>query len=50
MELRGRDGVRLAYQEIGEGRPLILIHGYMGRGTVWVETGSPGGSRRTGTA
>ena len=26
---RGRDGVRLAYRELGEGRPLILIHGYL---------------------
>ena len=26
---RGHDGVRLAYRELGEGRPLILIHGYL---------------------
>ena len=26
---RGRDGVRLAYRELGEGRPVILIHGYL---------------------
>jgi pimeloyl-ACP methyl ester carboxylesterase len=42
MEFRGRDGVRLAYRETGNGRPLILIHGYMGRGTVWIETGIAG--------
>lgn len=42
MEFRGRDGVRLAYREVGEGRPLILIHGYMGRGGTWAETGIAG--------
>jgi pimeloyl-ACP methyl ester carboxylesterase len=26
----GRDGVQLAYQETGSGRPLILLHGFMG--------------------
>ena len=29
---RGHDGVRLAYRELGEGRPLILIHGYLSAG------------------
>jgi pimeloyl-ACP methyl ester carboxylesterase len=42
MEFRGRDGVRLAYREAGEGRPLILIHGYLDRSTTWVETGIAG--------
>lgn len=42
MEFRGRDGVRLAYREVGFGRPLILIHGYMGRGAIWAETGIAG--------
>lgn len=39
MEFRGMDGVRLAYQVIGEGRPLILMHGYTGRGAHWVDSG-----------
>ena len=39
MEFRGRDGVRLAYQVIGEGRPLILMHGYTGWGAHWVDSG-----------
>lgn len=39
MEFRGMDGTRLAYQETGEGRPLVLIHGYMGRGAHWVKSG-----------
>lgn len=25
----GRDGTRLAYRETGQGRPLILLHGFM---------------------
>ena len=36
----GRDGVRLAYRELGQGRPLILFHGYMGNAQkAWVESG-----------
>jgi pimeloyl-ACP methyl ester carboxylesterase len=27
-----RDGVELAYREIGEGRPLVLLHGFTGSG------------------
>ncbi len=29
----GRDGVKLACREIGSGRPLILLHGFMGAGS-----------------
>jgi pimeloyl-ACP methyl ester carboxylesterase len=29
----GRDGVELAFQETGSGRPLILLHGFMGAGS-----------------
>jgi pimeloyl-ACP methyl ester carboxylesterase len=36
----GRDGVQLAYREMGEGRPLILIHGYFSTAIVnWVRYG-----------
>ena len=28
----GRDGVELAWREIGDGRPLVLVHGLMGSG------------------
>jgi pimeloyl-ACP methyl ester carboxylesterase len=35
----GRDGVRLAYRELGEGRPLILIHGYLSTGTAMADSG-----------
>jgi pimeloyl-ACP methyl ester carboxylesterase len=37
---QGRDGVELAYRETGEGRPLVLIHGYFSTATVnWVRYG-----------
>jgi pimeloyl-ACP methyl ester carboxylesterase len=37
---RGRDGVRLAYREIGAGRPLVLIHGFFSTGSVnWLRYG-----------
>jgi pimeloyl-ACP methyl ester carboxylesterase len=36
----GRDGVRLAYREIGEGRPVVLIHGYFSTAeATWLRTG-----------
>jgi pimeloyl-ACP methyl ester carboxylesterase len=30
----GRDGVRLAYRELGAGRPLVLLHGLLGSGAL----------------
>lgn len=39
----GRDGVRLAYRETGEGRPLVLIHGFFSTATEnWVRYGTAG--------
>ncbi|WP_405778129.1 alpha/beta fold hydrolase [Streptomyces sp. NBC_00859] len=35
----GRDGVRLAYREVGEGRPLILLHGITGDAELWLAQG-----------
>jgi pimeloyl-ACP methyl ester carboxylesterase len=36
----GRDGVRLAYHELGEGRALVLIHGFFSTALVnWVRYG-----------
>ncbi len=35
----GRDGVRLAYREVGQGRPLILLHGITGDATLWLRHG-----------
>ena len=35
----GRDGVRLAYREVGEGRPLVLLHGFTGDATLWLRDG-----------
>jgi pimeloyl-ACP methyl ester carboxylesterase len=36
----GRDGTRLAYRELGEGRPLVLLHGYFSAANEnWVRYG-----------
>jgi pimeloyl-ACP methyl ester carboxylesterase len=36
----GRDGTELAYRELGEGRPLVLIHGYFSSAVVnWIRYG-----------
>jgi pimeloyl-ACP methyl ester carboxylesterase len=35
----GHDGVDLACSETGSGRPLILLHGFMGAGSHWLEQG-----------
>ena len=35
----GRDGVRLAYREVGAGRPLVLLHGITGDATLWLGQG-----------
>lgn len=38
-----RDGLELAYRELGEGRPLILIHGFFSTGYVnWIRYGTAG--------
>lgn len=37
---QGGDGLRLAYREMGQGRPLVLIHGFFSTATVnWVRYG-----------
>jgi len=39
----GHDGAELAYRELGQGRPVILIHGYLSNATVnWVDSGIAG--------
>jgi pimeloyl-ACP methyl ester carboxylesterase len=48
MDFHGRDGVRLFYQELGEGRPVILIHGHQERGSSWVDAGLAGRLAATG--
>lgn len=36
----GRDGVELAYREVGAGRPVVLIHGFFSTATVnWIQYG-----------
>ncbi len=40
QRFKGRDGVNLVYREMGEGRPLVLIHGYFSTAVVnWVRYG-----------
>jgi len=40
QHFRARDGVDLAYREVGEGRPLVLVHGFVSTGYVnWVKYG-----------
>jgi pimeloyl-ACP methyl ester carboxylesterase len=37
---RGRDGLELAYHEMGTGRPLVLIHGFFSTATInWIRYG-----------
>jgi pimeloyl-ACP methyl ester carboxylesterase len=36
---RARDGVELAWREVGDGRPLVLLHGLMGTGTLMASDG-----------
>ena len=43
LQFPGHDGARLAYRETGSGRPLILLHGFMGTGSSWLDHG-PGRS------
>lgn len=42
MDYPGRDGVRLAYTEVGEGRPVILLHGHQERASIWTDSGLAG--------
>jgi pimeloyl-ACP methyl ester carboxylesterase len=37
----GRDGAELAWRSVGEGRPLVLLHGLMGSGSHLVDSGLP---------
>jgi pimeloyl-ACP methyl ester carboxylesterase len=46
---RGRDGARLSYAEIGEGMPLLLLHGYLGTaGSAWADSGHAAALARRG--
>jgi pimeloyl-ACP methyl ester carboxylesterase len=37
---RGRDGAELAWRSIGDGRPLVLLHGLMGSGALLAGNGT----------
>ena len=46
---QGRDGAQLAYRQMGEGRPLVLIHGYFSTAMVnWVRYGHAGRAASAG--
>jgi pimeloyl-ACP methyl ester carboxylesterase len=41
QHFQARDGVELAYREVGEGRPVILIHGFFSNATInWLKYGT----------
>jgi pimeloyl-ACP methyl ester carboxylesterase len=44
----GRDGVELACRETGSGRPLVLLHGFMGAGSHMLNYGRVGGLAERG--
>jgi pimeloyl-ACP methyl ester carboxylesterase len=39
QRFHGRDGVELAWREVGDGRPVVLLHGLMGSGTLMASDG-----------
>lgn len=39
QRFRGRDGVELAWRELGDGPPVVLLHGLMGTGTLLLSHG-----------
>lgn len=39
LRFPSRDGLSLAYRETGEGRPVILLHGFAGTGLQWLDPG-----------
>jgi pimeloyl-ACP methyl ester carboxylesterase len=44
----GRDGVELACREAGSGRPLVLLHGFMGAGSHMLDYGRAGAFAQRG--
>jgi pimeloyl-ACP methyl ester carboxylesterase len=39
QRFQGRDGAELAWREIGDGRPVVLLHGLIGSGTLLASSG-----------
>jgi pimeloyl-ACP methyl ester carboxylesterase len=44
----GRDGLELVYRETGDGRPLVLLHGFSGSYRHWLEDGPAAAFARQG--
>jgi pimeloyl-ACP methyl ester carboxylesterase len=41
QHFKGRDGIELAYREVGDGRPVVLIHGFFSSATInWIKYGT----------
>ena len=38
-QFAGHDGAPLTFRETGSGRPLILLHGFLGTGLYWLDQG-----------
>ena len=43
------DGVELAYRQVGEGRPLVLVHGFSSDSRQWIDHGLAARSPPPGT-
>ena len=39
LRFAGRDGLGLSYRETGAGRPLVLLHGFAGTASQWLDHG-----------
>ena len=39
MFVVSEDGTRIAYEVVGTGRPLVLLHGFTADRTIWREVG-----------
>ncbi|MGH3499996.1 MAG: alpha/beta fold hydrolase, partial [Nocardioidaceae bacterium] len=39
QQFPGRDVLELTYRETGDGRPLLLLHGFLGSGWQWLDHG-----------
>lgn len=44
----GRDGLGMAYREVGLGRPIVLLHGFAATSSMWLHSGLAGALARRG--
>jgi pimeloyl-ACP methyl ester carboxylesterase len=48
MHVVSRDGTRIAYEVVGDGAPLVLLHGFTESHEIWREVGYVEGLQRSG--